>query len=80
MENTETRILAIISEVLYGNFVYECVKLDDILRAEHGAGSIDKVEIVMRAEKELCISIPDDKLEDFMSRKGTARDLINAVE
>lgn len=69
------KVTAIAADTLYPGKESN-IKPEDNLRDEHGADSLDQVDMVMKLEKEYQITIPDVELE----RLRTVSDFTRLVE
>lgn len=74
-EEIQKRVTEIAVEILYPGKEAN-IKPEDNLRNEHGADSLDQVDITMKIEKEFHIAIPDVELE----RLRTVSDFTKHVE
>src|SRR5512144_86064 len=76
--DAEQRVLDIVRELvleLGGPAALRRVALDDSLDRDLGIGSLERVELLLRIEKELGVRLADDVMEDAAS----PRDLVTAV-
>lgn len=61
-EEIENRVTSIAKEILYPDKKID-INPNDNLRDEHGADSLDQVDMTMKLESEFDITIPDVELE-----------------
>ncbi len=74
--NVEQRVKAVIAEQL--GLSEEEIKATSNLVEDLGADSVDIVELVMAAEEEFEVEIPDEKIENVKTVQD-AIDCINAI-